>query len=98
MSSDDYQVQFRALQVQFLSGLRQREAALREAITPQDVHAQLHRLAGAAGVYGYAELGDRARAIMHRLDQEGHEAVATEIADFCRDLLAQSSAVPNDTI
>lgn len=98
MASDDYQLQFRALQTQFLKGLEQREQALRTAVTKQDVHAQLHRLAGAAGIYGYTALGDSARALMHRLDGIDLAALTTEINEMCTTLRALSQTVPNDTI
>ncbi len=56
-------VRFAALQRHFVKGLPARWAAI--TLTAQGSVAQratLHRLAGAAGSFGYAALGDAARA------------------------------------
>lgn len=35
----------------------------------QDIHVQLHRLAGGAGTFGFARVGEQARALEHRADR-----------------------------
>lgn len=52
---------YAALRRRFLDGLPQRRAAIFAAADDQDRRQALHRLAGAAGSYGFAALGELAR-------------------------------------
>ena len=56
--------QFDELQRKFAAGLPQRLHDITAAPDPQAMQAALHRLAGAAGAYGYADLGTVARQAM----------------------------------
>jgi len=71
MAIEDFQAQFTALQQQFVKGLVQRQQALRRATSVQESQAVLHRLAGAAGAYGYDDLGNLARTAMNVMDTSG---------------------------
>ena len=53
-----------AIQRQFVDGLPRRLQEIDAATDAQARHAALHRLAGAAGAFGYPELGDLARRAM----------------------------------
>jgi HPt (histidine-containing phosphotransfer) domain-containing protein len=56
---------FEALRRRFVAGLRERWQEIEQAPDAAARAAALHRLAGAAGSYGYAELGHAARAAEH---------------------------------
>ena len=53
---------FEALRRKFITGLPARRQEIEQAPDPAARAAALHRLAGAAGSYGYDELGQAARA------------------------------------
>jgi HPt (histidine-containing phosphotransfer) domain-containing protein len=55
------QAGFAKLRAHFLAGLPQRWAEIENAATPELRRAALHKLCGAAGSYGYTELGAAAR-------------------------------------
>lgn len=66
----EVQAAFLALRDAFVAGLPQRWAAI-EAATSDAVRRQaLHRLAGAAGSYGFTELGQAARAAERALTED----------------------------
>lgn len=54
-------VQFEQIRRTFVAGLERREREIDDAASPQALHAALHRLAGAAGGFGYPVLGELAR-------------------------------------
>ncbi len=61
--SANFTWRFTALQRQFVEGLPARWSALEAAVQDSEVQrATLHRLAGAAGSFGYIALSDAARA------------------------------------
>lgn len=53
---------FEALQARFRAGLAGRWGEIEGAASADDRVAALHRLAGAAGGYGFGEIGEAARA------------------------------------
>ena len=53
--------QFEQIRRTFVAGLDRREREIDAATDPQARHAALHRLAGAAGGFGYPALGELAR-------------------------------------
>jgi HPt (histidine-containing phosphotransfer) domain-containing protein len=55
---------FEQLRQHFVAGLPQRLQEFSTAANAQTLEAALHRLAGAAGAYGYADLGILARETM----------------------------------
>ncbi len=61
--------QFEQIRQTFLSGLARREREIDDALNPESLQAALHRLAGAAGGFGYPFLGELARVSLH-----AHEA------------------------
>ncbi|MBP7668200.1 MAG: Hpt domain-containing protein [Burkholderiaceae bacterium] len=54
-----------ALRQRFIGGLAGRWQAISQPASPQDCRQALHRLAGAAGSYGFAALGQAARQAEH---------------------------------
>ncbi len=56
--------QFEQIRRQFVAGLPRREREIDDAPDAQALHAALHRLAGAAGGFGYPALGEFARQAM----------------------------------
>jgi hypothetical protein len=64
--------QFLKIQRVFVSGLAQRLIEIRNAPDGKARYAALHRLAGAAGGFGFAELGELARDAMALKDVDGH--------------------------
>lgn len=72
--------QFQHIRKTFIAGLAKRETEIVEATNPEHVNAALHRLAGAAGAYGFDELSQLARSAMqspHRGDDvQMHQAIA----------------------
>jgi HPt (histidine-containing phosphotransfer) domain-containing protein len=53
--------QFEQIRRTFVAGLERREREIDAATDPQTLQAALHRLAGAAGGFGYPVLGELAR-------------------------------------
>lgn len=74
------QAEFENLRRQFLRGLAQRLVQLDSARDDAGRRAVLHRLAGAAGGYGFAELGQLARLAEQALREApaGDPALAAE--------------------
>jgi HPt (histidine-containing phosphotransfer) domain-containing protein len=62
-----FAAQFLKIQHTFVAGLPQRLRDIQQAPDAQARHAALHRLAGAAGGYGFAELSALAREAMEAL-------------------------------
>lgn len=56
--------QFAQIRQIFILGLNKRESEIDHAPTRADLYAALHRLAGAAGAFGFEELSQLARRIM----------------------------------
>ncbi len=54
--------QFKVLQRHFVAGLAVRWRTVTDAETPQQLQAELHRLSGAAGSYGFERMSQCARA------------------------------------
>jgi len=69
---------FKVLQEHFVAGLAVRWCAVSDAITPHELQAELHRLSGAAGSYGFEHLSQCARAA--ELLSNGHKAAGTVLA------------------
>jgi HPt (histidine-containing phosphotransfer) domain-containing protein len=59
-----FAAQFLKIQQTFVAGLPQRLCDIQQAADAQARHVALHRLAGAAGGYGFAELSVLAREAM----------------------------------
>jgi hypothetical protein len=59
-----YAAQFLKIQKVFVAGLAQRQQDIQHAPNAQARHVALHRLAGAAGGYGFAALSNLAREAM----------------------------------
>ena len=53
---------FKVLQQHFVAGLAVRWRAVADAAKPQELQAELHRLSGAAGSYGFLRLSHCAQA------------------------------------
>jgi HPt (histidine-containing phosphotransfer) domain-containing protein len=66
--------QFIALQQRFVAGLPKRWQEIRDAADSQSLRLALHRLAGSAGSYGFAHMGQCAREAEALLMQEGDRA------------------------
>jgi len=77
-ASDGLAARFAALQRHFVEGLPARWSALALAPRGSDAQrAELHRLAGAAGSFGYTALGQAASAAEHCNDVELGAALST---------------------
>jgi HPt (histidine-containing phosphotransfer) domain-containing protein len=59
-----FAAQYRKIQQTFIAGLPQRMHDIRHAPDAEARHVALHRLAGAAGGYGFSELSTLAREAM----------------------------------
>jgi hypothetical protein len=70
LQSEALLVQYAALRRKFVDGLKTRLEEMESTTDAHALHANLHRLAGAAGAYGYAHIGDLARKAMHAVQQE----------------------------
>jgi HPt (histidine-containing phosphotransfer) domain-containing protein len=81
---------FEALRQKFITGLPARWQEIEQAPDPAARAAALHRLAGAAGSYGYEELGQAARAAERLAADAAGPAFARALADVDR-LLRQAS-------
>jgi HPt (histidine-containing phosphotransfer) domain-containing protein len=73
-----FAAQFLKIQKTFVAGLPQRLQAIQHAPDANARHVALHRLAGAAGGYGFGALSVLAREAMEAMQtgQEGAEAQA----------------------
>ena len=81
---------FEALRRKFVTGLPARWQEIEQAPDPAARAAALHRLAGAAGSYGYEELGQAARAAEHLAAGAASPTLARALAEVER-LLRQAS-------
>ena len=73
-----FEAQFLKIQQTFVAGLPQRLRDIQHAPDAHARHVALHRLAGAAGGYGFSELSMQARAAMtleHGADARLQEAL-----------------------
>jgi HPt (histidine-containing phosphotransfer) domain-containing protein len=83
---------YEALRGRFLAGLPERWREIEQAPDPAARTAALHRLAGAAGIYGCDELGKAARAAEHlAAAAEAGPALGRALAEVDR-LLRQAAA------
>ncbi|NDG42548.1 MAG: hypothetical protein EBY28_25165 [Betaproteobacteria bacterium] len=80
---------FAALRAQFLAGLPRRWAEIADAADDTERRGALHQLAGAAGGYGCAQLGEAAR----RAEQAAGEELVTALAGLQRLLTAPTATV-----
>lgn len=78
--------QFEQIRLKFVAGLARRELEIESAATPQALQEALHRLAGAAGAFGYAALGACAREAMHDLETGATAALATRLDQLKREM------------
>ena len=74
--------QFAQLRRHFVEGLARREHEIDASADLVALHAVLHRLAGAAGAFGYEELGECARRVMHCVRAGDAAAVALQVAQL----------------
>jgi HPt (histidine-containing phosphotransfer) domain-containing protein len=81
---------FEALRRRFVAGLPDRWQEIEQAPDPIARTAALHRLAGAAGSYGYEELGQAERAAEHLAAGATGPEFARALAELER-LLRQAS-------
>ena len=82
---------FEALRQRFLAGLPERWREIETAPDGRALAAALHRLAGAAGSYGFDELGRAARAAEHLAAGGSAPLLAPVLADLHR-LLRDAAA------
>ncbi len=71
---------FLKIQLSFINGLSLRLAEIQNAVDDQQRYVALHRLAGAAGGYGFANLGDIARASMQAMHSDSKSALNEQLA------------------
>lgn len=64
----DLEAQFARIRQQFVKGLPGRWQELTQATSPEERCAVLHRLAGAAGSFGFEALGQLAREAMAAIE------------------------------
>jgi HPt (histidine-containing phosphotransfer) domain-containing protein len=90
-----FAAQFRKIQQTFIAGLPQRLHDIQQAPDAQACHVALHRLAGAAGGYGFANLSALAREAME-CQQTGEdlllEAALQRLAQAMAAIQAQQAA------
>jgi HPt (histidine-containing phosphotransfer) domain-containing protein len=71
--------QFQQIRKNFIEGLAKRETEIVEARSREHLDAALHRLAGAAGAFGFDELSQLARSALescHRGEDDVHVHMA----------------------
>lgn len=73
-----YAVQFDALRDRFLAGLPARIKEMECAKDSAALESVLHRLAGAAGAFGFEEVSDLARAAMQACKARPENVAASE--------------------
>lgn len=86
--------QFQTLRQQFHRGLPGRLESLQQAVDLESRHNLLHRLSGAAGLYGDAELCSLAQKAIHYLLQNrinSYEEILVEISQSIEQLVAAST-------
>lgn len=92
----ELQAQFTLLQQQFVAGLAARWQRIEQAADARSCHAELHRLAGAAGGYGHPALGQAARHAMQQFAPPDHASYPSDwdtLRDALRDALRAAGAV-----
>jgi HPt (histidine-containing phosphotransfer) domain-containing protein len=89
----DARAGFEALRQRFVAGLPERWREIETAPDDRARIAALHRLAGAAGSYGFDELGRAARAAEHLAAAGNAPALAPALAGLHR-LLRDAAADP----
>lgn len=62
---------FEHLRARFLNGLRQRWCEINSTTEPLEQAAALHRLAGAAGSYGFVGVGVAAQQVLQMVEASG---------------------------
>lgn len=62
--ASDFEAQYAQIRQQFVNGLPRRLQEMAQASGPKELLAVLHRLAGAAGSFGFEALGQLAREAM----------------------------------
>lgn len=79
-SSSSFSEQFQQIRHLFVSGLARREAEIGQAESSEDLYAALHRLAGAAGSFGFDDLTQLTREAMESSRQNNEENLRIDIA------------------
>ena len=74
--------QYELIRQRFVAGLKGRQQEIDAADNPATLHSALHRLAGAAGGFGFPDLDRLAREALR-----AHEAGAAEQMPACLDRL-----------
>ncbi|MBE9609546.1 Hpt domain-containing protein [Chitinilyticum piscinae] len=90
-----YQRGLLQLRERFLNELPQRLAALRQTQTADAMRAELHRLAGAAGSLGFAELSQTARELEQQSLDHADGAISLARLDACA---SKIRALPNQPV
>ena len=78
--------QFEAIRRQFVAGLARRHQEIEAAPDAAALHAALHRLAGAAGGYGYTELGQMAFTALRALQAQERAALGASLRLLQREI------------
>ena len=78
----EFATRFREIQRNFIAGLPRRLEEIQHATDAAQCHAALHRLAGAAGGYGFAHLGDLARDAMQAIEAHSRPTLEEAIAQL----------------
>lgn len=73
---------FKKIQRNFISGLPQRLREIQHAVDDQSRYVALHRLAGAAGGYGFPHLGDMAIDAMRAMQPGSTTAIDESLAQL----------------
>lgn len=95
----DMHEQFALIRRQFIAGLARRLQEMAQASTPSELHAVLHRLAGAAGSFGFEALSQQARQTMSAVEAQDvdlQKQCLAALTAAMQALLAESGS--NDTI
>jgi HPt (histidine-containing phosphotransfer) domain-containing protein len=73
---------FQKIQRNFISGLPQRLKEIQQAVDNQSRYVALHRLAGAAGGYGFPHMGDMAMKAMRAMQPGSTTAIDECLANL----------------
>ena len=76
----EFAAKFREIRLNFIAGLPRRLEEIRHETDAAQCYTALHRLAGAAGGYGFAHLSDLARDAMHAIEASSKPTVKEAIA------------------
>jgi HPt (histidine-containing phosphotransfer) domain-containing protein len=88
------QAGFERLQAQFRQGLPARASQIDAADSAKDLADALHRLAGAAGSFGYAELGALARSALSLAETGAAPSDLSESLQALRQCIAKTVQGP----